>query len=393
MGIKLPSGFRANGLNCGLKRKKKDLALIYSDSVCEASALFTPNRFKAAPVTLSIKNLRGGRAQAVVINSANANCSTGRAGYADALSVNKAAAKALSLPLNRVIVASTGVIGKRLDAGKIIDAVPSLVKGLSQNGIYLAAEAMMTTDSFMKVAHKSIDISGRRVSIVGMAKGAGMISPNMATMLAVFMTDAGIEKAALRRAFKDAVMNSFNSITVDGDMSTNDMAAILANGRAGNTVIGLSSASYKKFSSALNDISLKLALMIIKDGEGATRSAKIEVTGASSKEAAERAARRIAESPLLKTMLYGTDPNPGRIVAALGASGVKIGKKGADIYICGKHVFKGEAILPHNRSSLKKAMTRDMVDVRIVLKEGRHARVIYTCDLTPAYININKGYS
>ena len=290
-------------------------------------------------------------------------------------------------------MASTGVIGKRLDVEKIERAIPELMGGLSGTGGEAAAEAIMTTDSFPKMASAGFKISGSTCIISGIAKGAGMISPNMATMLAIFMTDVSIGKNALNTAFRKAIDESFNCITVDGDMSTNDMAVILANGEASNPLIKPNTADYDKFYSALYDVSFMLAHMIIEDGEGATRFVKVEVKGAKSPKDAEQAARQVANSLLLKTMIYGADPNPGRIVAALGASGIEIGKVGAVIYICGMPVFKKDKILNFSKGSLKKALSKRCIDIKIALGEGRYSKTIYTCDLTTEYININKGYS
>lgn len=388
--ITAPKGFRAASMHCGIKKKRPDLALVVSDVAATAAGVFTANKFQAAPVQVSREYLSGGSHRAVIINSGNANCLTGKGGITDAVEMSKATALALGCRKDDVLVCSTGIIGRRLPVGKIVKALPKLVSLLSKQDPKKVAEAIMTTDTFRKDIACSINIGGRQARIGAMAKGAGMIAPNMATMLCIMTTDVKIGKGLLKRALKAAVEDSFNSITVDGDMSTNDTVLILANGLSG-VDIGSSSAAYNAFVSALKAVCLELAKMIVRDGEGATKFIEIEVKNARSSHQAKRCALGIANSPLFKTMCYGQDPNFGRVASACGASYASIVPSKVDIYLNGKLLVKsGVARQQHISRSLLKP--RD-IKVRVALNTGTAGARVFTSDLTPEYVRINAAYS
>ncbi|HQQ06896.1 MAG TPA: bifunctional glutamate N-acetyltransferase/amino-acid acetyltransferase ArgJ [Candidatus Omnitrophota bacterium] len=370
----LPQGFAANAVACGLKRSgKPDLALIYSLRPAHASCMFTTNKIIAAPVILCKENLRKNRVfHAVIANSGNANCFTGSAGLADARKTARETASILGIRPESVLVFSTGIIGKRIDVRKIARALPALCAGLSPRGLDAAKKAIMTTDTFAKAVAVRCMIAGRPVTISGIAKGSGMIGPNMATMLAFIMTDADISQNCLDTCLKDCVKDTFNCVTVDGCMSTNDSVAVLANGQADNKRIkGGRSAAV--FAAGLHAVCLALAKMLAQDGEGATKFITINVSKARSFEEARTAALAIANSPLFKTAVYGKNPNFGRIACAVGASGIDVSEKGLKVHMG-----------PLNR--------KDVV-IDVGLSRGKAACTVYTSDLTPEYIKINAEYN
>jgi len=370
----LPSGFKANGIACGLKRSgKPDLALIYSLKPALACAKFTTNSIIAAPLVVCKKHLRQAKKfQAVLINSGNANCFTGKAGISDAVSSARYLADKLKISASSVLVNSTGIIGKRLEVSKIKRGIPELVSGLAVSGIHKAKKAIMTTDTFAKEVSITLKIAGRKVNICGIAKGAGMIAPNMATMLCFIMTDAAITQNALNQALTAAVDKSFNCISVDGCMSTNDTVLVLANGEAGNKLISSGSA-LRKFSLALDEICLDLAKMVVRDAEGATKFIQIDVCQAKNTGEAKTIALSIANSALFKTAVYGRNPNFGRVVAAVGANGIKIKEEQLKIKL----------------GSLK----GKQVKLTVGLSRGKAKCTVYTSDLTPEYIKINAAYN
>jgi len=370
----LPAGFKANGVACGLKKSgKTDLALLYSNPPALASAKWTTNSIIAAPLIVSKKHLKTARKiQAVLINSGNANCFTGKAGIKDAESTSSYAALELGIPRNSVLVNSTGIIGKRLDIAKIKKAIPELVAGLSSSGIQSAGKAIMTTDTFSKEISLSLKIGSKTVNLCGIAKGAGMIAPDMATMLCFIMTDARITKQALDKALGVAVDKSFNCISVDGCMSTNDTVLVLANGKAANQVIS-GGKNLKDFSKALDLVCLELAKMVVKDAEGATKFIQIDVAQAKNFNQARKVALSIANSVLFKAAVFGENPNFGRVAAAVGASGLKI----------------NESQLKISLGSLK----GKQVKLTVSLSQGKARAAVYTSDLTPGYIKINAEYN
>lgn len=389
-GITAPKGFFQSGIHCGLKKKNLDLALIYSQAPAAASGMFTSNSFKAAPVVLSSKYIKRKSHRAVLINSGNANCLTGKAGIADSIAISKNTGSLIGCKGEEVLACSTGIIGKRLPAERIKKSLGKLVSLLHKANSGKAASAIMTTDTFSKEAAYSVKIGGGCVRLAGMAKGAGMIEPNMATMLSVITTDALIKKGLLKKALKDAVDSSFNSITVDGAMSTNDTVLILASGLSG-VDISAAGAGYAKFVLALKALCLDLAKMMVKDAEGATKFIEIEVTGAKTKPMAKEIGLKIANSPLFKTMCYGNDPNFGRVAAACGSADKAVDAKKTDIYLNGrKAVSRGIALSGRLPAGLLKGRN---VRVRVALNSGRARAKVFTSDLSPEYIKINAAYN
>jgi glutamate N-acetyltransferase / amino-acid N-acetyltransferase len=370
----LPLGFEANGIACGLKRSgKADLALIHSAKPALASCMFTTNKILAAPVVLCKEYLKKNKEyHSIIANSGNANCFTGKPGLADARKTSVAAAEALCVKPESVLVFSTGIIGKRLDVRRVASSIQLLSSGLSKQGIHKAKKAIMTTDTFAKEASAQCVIGGKRVTICGIAKGSGMIGPNMATMLAFVMTDADISQACLDASLKSAVKKSFNCVTVDGCMSTNDSVAVLANGQAHNKRI-ISGSNAALFAQALHAVCLSLARMLAVDGEGATKFITIKVNKARTFEDARTAALAIANSPLFKTAVYGENPNFGRIACAVGASGIDVSEKDLKVHMG-----------PLNKKN---------VFVNVSLSKGSASCTVYTSDLTPEYIKINAEYN
>ncbi|MDD5653778.1 MAG: bifunctional glutamate N-acetyltransferase/amino-acid acetyltransferase ArgJ [Candidatus Omnitrophica bacterium] len=370
----LPQGFKAFGVSAGIKKSgKPDLALFFSDTPAKAACLFTSNKIQAAPLRVSKDHLKKSKSfQAIIANSGNANCFTGKIGVRDAKATAAALAKELGIKTESILVSSTGIIGKRLQVDKIKSALPLLVKGLSGAGIEQAKKAIMTTDTFPKTITVKSNIGGKTVVITGVAKGVGMIAPNLATMLVFIFTDAKISQGALKSSLKQAAEKTFNCISVDGCMSTNDTVAILANGKAGNNLINTGK-NLAFFSRGLEAVSLELAKLLVKDGEGARKFIRIKVSGAKNFSQAKIAALAVANSNLFKTAVYGENPNFGRIVAAVGASGIDVEEKNLKVHL----------------SSLKK---KDIF-VDIVLHQGNSSATVYTCDLTPEYIRINAEYN
>jgi glutamate N-acetyltransferase/amino-acid N-acetyltransferase len=370
----LPACFQAHGLACGIKKSGKlDLGLLYSEIPARASCLFTANKIKAAPIKLNQRYLKAGRVfGAVIINSGNANCYTGVQGLKDAEATAESLGKAIGLESNKILVASTGVIGKRLPLGKIKAAIPQLVQGLSRSGIHRAKKAILTTDTFVKECTVSLCLGSLPVTVCGIAKGAGMIAPDMATMLCFILTDANITQTALDKALGLAVENSFNCISVDGCMSTNDAVMLLANGASGNKLIN-SGENFSLFSQALNTVCLELAKLIVRDAEGATKFIRIKVRQAVSYPQAKKAALAIANSNLFKTAIYGENPNFGRIVASVGACGVRVREEDIRIKVSPLH--------------------KKDIFVDVALKQGKASATVYTADLTPEYVKINAEYN
>jgi glutamate N-acetyltransferase/amino-acid N-acetyltransferase len=370
----LPIDFQASGIYCGIKRKNKfDLALFYSPLSAKASCLFTTNKIQASHILLDKKYLKHNKSyQAIIVNSGNANCYTGKAGLKDAEEITKTLAQVLGIKKEEILIASTGIIGRRLPLVKIKQAIPELVSVLSKQGIEKAKRAIMTTDKFTKEITVKFNLGKRIITVCGLAKGAGMIAPNLATMLCFILTDAQITQGALNKAMVDAIDNSFNSITVDGCMSTNDSVIALANGAAGNTLID-THRNFHKFIKALKFVCLELAKSIVQDAEGATKFIQIKVGKAKSIKEAKKVALSIANSNLFKTAMYGENPNFGRIIAAIGTSGIDIKEKDLKIKV----------------SPLEKKE----ISINVSLGQGNCAGIVYTSDLTPKYIKINAEYN
>jgi len=402
-GITAPKGFLANGIYCGIKKKasaslfehKKDLSLIFSELPAKALGVFTSNKMQAAPVKVTKKHLKKRCAQAIIANSGNANCFSGAQDEADAVSMARYTAAALNIKAQDVLICSTGVIGRPLEINKIILGLPDLVEGLNTNGSLDAASGIMTTDKGPKELAVRFKAGKNTVTVGGIAKGAGMVSPDMATMLAFITTDANITQPALEKAFKAAVDETFNSITVDGDMSTNDTVLIMANGAAGNKSISTKQKDiFEKFQSALIHVMNYLAEEIVRDGEGATKLVEVTVKGAKSKQDAGIMARLISNSTLVKTAMYGNDPNFGRIIASLGSAGVKIMPEKVDISINKYKVFKkGRPDRGINPEQLKNDLKKDTVTIDVNLNMGSGQAKIKTCDLTIDYVNLNAKYT
>jgi glutamate N-acetyltransferase/amino-acid N-acetyltransferase len=393
MKINVP-GFLANGIVTGIKEdQEKDLALIYSAIPAKVAAVFTKNTFKAAPVLIDIERVKKGTAQAIIINSGCANAATGKEGYQDALKVSAALSRQLKIKEELILLGSTGVIGKRLPVKKIENGIGKLVKGLNEFGIEDAEAAMMTTDKYPKIAIRRGIVGARDITICGIAKGAGMIEPNMATLLTYVMTDALIDNKALNTVFRQAIDSTFNTISVDGCMSTNDTAIILANGLAGNNPLERAQARLQRFRDMLSDVLMELSQAVIKDGEGATKFISIIVEGAKARSDARRAAYAVANSNLVKTAFFGEDPNWGRIIAALGSSGILLDKDKVSLSIGGLLVYSQDTPASFNSNKLKEIFQKDRIDVQIQLGGGDKSYCVYTSDLSYDYVKINADYS
>jgi glutamate N-acetyltransferase/amino-acid N-acetyltransferase len=387
-------GFLANGIASGIKVDgRKDLSLIYSRVPAQAAGVFTANRFKAAPVILDMERIKRGCAQAIVVNSGNANASTGEEGYEDACAMSRAVSRALKIDEDLVLVASTGVIGKKLPVEKILENMGSLVGGLHEGGLPSAEEGIMTTDRFPKIELRTIALEGKEITICGIAKGAGMIEPNMATMLSFIMTDAEISGDCLERVFREEVGRSFNAISVDGCMSTNDTAIIMANGFAQNASIHEKSAGLPIFREALFDVMMSLAKSIVRDGEGATKLIEIVVEGAERESDAKKVAYSVARSNLVKTAFFGEDPNWGRIISAIGSTGIDLPTGSVELYFEGIPLFSRGKGVEGNVKRLAEAMKKDSIGVMIRLGMGNQSFRMYASDLSYEYVKINSLYT
>ncbi|HEV8231414.1 MAG TPA: bifunctional glutamate N-acetyltransferase/amino-acid acetyltransferase ArgJ [Thermoanaerobaculia bacterium] len=389
--VATPKGFRAAGIHCGVKREKPDLALLVSEVPASAAGVFTTNKVKAAPVRYSQRVVIGGRAQVVVVNSGNANACTGKAGLADAAEMAKLAGDALGVDPELVLVASTGVIGVPLPMDAIRAGISRAARELVGDGGD-AARAILTTDNFPKTAAVRLTIDGVEITIGGMAKGAGMIHPNLATTLCFLTTDAVVPAAVLRGALKRAVQESFNSITVDGDTSTNDTVLLLANGRAGGAPIA-SGDPLAKFTTGLTLVASELARMVVRDGEGATKFIEISVGGAVSDLEARQAAMTVANSLLVKTALHGGEPNWGRILAALGRAGVEMAEEATDVFFGELAVVRGGVGVPAVWDAAAAALEENEISVRIELGLGTGSAKVWTSDLSEEYVRINGSYT
>ena len=393
----LPRGFRFAAVACGLKKTGAlDLAILSSDLPAFAAAVFTQNLVAAAPVLICRKHLRAskGHMRAVVVNAGNANCATGTQGHAAAERTVAEAAKRLGCPTQEVFVCSTGVIGVQLPVEKILRALPKLSRNRRPSARSFAevSLAICTTDTRPKTAAASLKIAGKRIHLAGCAKGAGMIHPNMATTLAFVVTDAAIAPALLQRTLKEVTARTFNSISIDGDTSTNDTLLVLANGAAGAPAIRSGTSAHRAFTAALEDVCRSLALQIVADGEGAQRVIEIAVRGAKTESAARRIAETIATSPLVKTAFAGGDPNWGRIFAAAGRSGVRFDPALVDITMAGIPVLRRGQPLDFNERAAINKLLAEHVPIVMDLHAGKSAARYWTCDLTAEYVRINASY-
>ncbi len=392
----LPRGFSFAAMHCGLKKTKLDLGLLLSEVPASAAAVFTSNQVAAAPVVLCRAHMQKSRQKirGIIVNSGNANCCSGPEGYAASVATADRLAQELGrVDPSQLLVCSTGVIGAPLQVDKILVSVPELVRSRKSDvaAFEQFARSIMTTDTVPKWATERIRIGGKQVRIAGCAKGSGMIHPNMATMFGFIATDAAIPAPVLSRVLKAAVGPTFNSITVDGDTSTNDTVALLANGESGARSI-TGGANYEKFFAALHAVCKSLALAIVADGEGAQRVIEIEVRGAPSDRAADQVARTIANSPLVKTAVAGADPNWGRILAAAGRSGVKFNFERADIWLAGIEVCRGGREYAFDEIVTHEKMLEKFVPIVVDLHSGEGKARMWTCDFTKEYIHINASY-
>lgn len=392
-GITAPKGFIAGGFYCGIRKAKKDIALIVSEKPAITACVFTLNKVIAAPLIVDKQQLKKSKLiSAVVVNSGNANACTGEKGIEDAWTMINTTASALKIPSEQILVSSTGVIGQYLPIDKIVRGIHELSTKLSKSGNEDAAEAIMTTDLFKKECAVKFSIGNSTVTIGGMAKGSGMIAPNMATMLAFITTDASIEASALDKALRHANERSFNCITVDGDTSTNDMVVVLANGMANNQEIIEDTKEYDKFYKALEFVMIELAKMIVRDGEGATKFIEVVVNGASSESEAQQAARAVANSNLVKTAIHGADANWGRVIAAVGYSGINFDPAKVSISFNNVPVLEKNYQIVIDEEKAKAALLQKDITVLIDLHQGSAKAKFWTCDLSKEYVNINASY-
>lgn len=396
-GVTAPKGFLASGVHCGIRknRDKLDLALILAECECSAAAVYTTNRVQAAPIAVTRRHLESGTARAILANSGNANACAPN-GEENAVRMCRALSEAAGIEPNDVVVNSTGVIGQPLPVENIEAAMPELVKALSANGSDDAANAIMTTDIIEKQIAVSFDIDGKTVTIGAIAKGSGMIHPNMATMLSFITTDCNISPQMLQTALSRSVKVSYNRISVDGDTSTNDMTAILASGLSGNTQITTENENFAEFQKALDFVNLHLAKKIAKDGEGATRLVCCKVVNASDEASAEKLSMSVTSSSLTKAAMFGADANWGRVLCAMGYSGVDFDPKMVDVSFQSSAgnimVCQNGQGLPFDEDAAKAILTQDEVTILCDMKSGDTEVETYGCDLTYEYVKINGDY-
>jgi glutamate N-acetyltransferase/amino-acid N-acetyltransferase len=389
--VTFPRGFRASGIACGLKESgKTDLALVVSDVPASVAGMFTQNRVVAAPVTLSRTVVRGGSARATVVNSGNANACTGAQGAADAREMAALTAAEIGCAPAQVLVASTGIIGRPLWMDRLRSGIPVAAAALSPDGGEDASNAICTTDAYPKTGEETVVLAGGEVRLGAMAKGAGMIRPDMATMICQVTTDAAVDAAQLQRLLVPAVQRSFNRISVDGSASTNDSVFVLANGASGVTVSG---ADEEAFAVALERLLLRLAKLVVADGEGSSRIARYEVVGAIDGSHAEAAVRAVAENQLVRCALHGADPNWGRILMALGASSAEVAPDRIDLWIDGVQLVAAGAGIDGAEEDAREALGAPEVSVRIGLGQGEGSAIVYASDLSQEYVRINSEYS
>jgi glutamate N-acetyltransferase/amino-acid N-acetyltransferase len=388
-------GFRAAGVHCGIKDVGLDLALLVSDRPAAAAGLFTRSSVVGAPVELSRAHLRAGSARGIVANSGISNVAMGARGRRDAAEMTRCAARAVGAQPAEFLVASTGVIGEPLPMARIRRGIQAAAQEASARGLRRAAEAIRTTDTFAKTAVITARIGGRPVTVAGIAKGSGMIEPNMATMLAFLVTDASASPGFLRRVLRGAADESFNRLTVDGETSTSDTVLLLAGGAAGNALLrGPASPGARSFAAAVNQVCVALARDLARDGEGATKLVTVRVDGARTRAEAERAARRVANSLLVKTALFGGDANWGRVLQTVGAANVALRVDRTEVELCGVVVFRrGAATGPAARRRAAAKLRSSEVEVTVRLGAGRASAQLWTCDLSTEYVRINAEYT
>ena len=393
-GVTAAQGFLAGSAYCGIKASnvdRPDIALIHSPQETVAAATFTTNKVKAAPVRVSLAHLRSGDVRAIIANAGNANACTGLAGIETAKRMAEAAANALGLKARQVMVCSTGRIGVPLPIEKMEATIATMPGVIDRDGSKRAAEAIMTSDTFAKEIAVEFVIDGKTVRLGGIAKGAGMIDPNMATMLSFLTTDAVIDKKQLQCALSVSVEQSFNRITIDGDMSTNDTVIMLANGLAGNKPLRHGTAAFKTFQRALDHVTKNLARMIVEDGEGVTKFVEVHVNGAATLSDARKAAEAVANSTLTKCAWFGGDPNWGRIMDALGYSGAKLREELIDIFYDGLIAVQGGMPSKTPFAKLQEVVAQKRFTITIDLRLGKADYTVYTTDLSTDYVKLNMG--
>jgi glutamate N-acetyltransferase/amino-acid N-acetyltransferase len=394
-GITAVPGILASGIHGGIKSSgKRDLSLIYSSVPARVAALFTSNQVKGAPVLVSMKHVRSGTAQAILASSGASNVCTGEQGIRDAEEMTKTVADLLRIPTQHVLLASTGVIGQRLPMDRVRAALPKLVKALSPQGGRHAAEAILTTDTVPKEAAVRIEVGGRPATVGGIAKGVGMIEPHLATMFCFLATDVAISREALQTVLRRAVDRSFNRITVDGDQSTSDTVAILANGLAENTPLEKGSRGLRALAQGVEAVTFRLARMLVKDGEGATKLVEVRVSGARTRREALAAARSVANSLLVKTTLNGEDPNWGRIMMALGRSSATVVPDKVSVSFEEETLVAGGQLRPGARlDRVREILAQSEYTIGIDLGLGAGQDHVWTCDLSEEYVRINAKYT
>ncbi|MBQ7046121.1 MAG: bifunctional glutamate N-acetyltransferase/amino-acid acetyltransferase ArgJ [Oscillospiraceae bacterium] len=396
-GVCAAKGFKASGIHCGIRKNKtkKDLALIVSDNTAAAAAVYTQNLVKGAPLQVTMRHLENGQAKAIICNSGNANtCNADGEQVAEATCC--ALGEAIGVDANDIVVASTGVIGLPMSIEPIVNGLGDLCAGLSDDGSSDAAQAIMTTDTVQKEIAVSFDIDGIECRIGGIAKGSGMIHPNMATMLVFVTTDAAISSELLQKALSEDIKDSFNMVSVDGDTSTNDMVCVLANGAAGNAEITEDSQDYEMFKTALATVTRYLCREIAKDGEGATKLIECSVTGASTKDIARVAAKSVICSSLVKSAMFGADANWGRVLCALGYAGVDIDVSKINVSFVSQageiEVCKNGAGVDFSEEKAKEILLKDEITIKVALNCGDESAKAWGCDLTYDYVRINGDY-
>jgi len=392
-GVCAPKGFTASGVHCGIKKQKKDVALIFSDVPALAAGVFTKSVTKAACVTLDQRQLKKSKvASAILVNSGNANACTGKRGMQDALQSVAATARALRVPSSQVLVSSTGVIGQFLPMKALQSGIVAASQHLRTDGSADAALGICTTDTFTKEYAVEVLIGNVPVRIGGMAKGSGMIAPNMATMLSFITTDANISHPLLKKTLRCATERSFNRITVDGDTSTNDMVIALANRKSGTPPLKDGSLSYLLFYEAFEHVLVALSKMIVKDGEGATKFVEVTVKGAKSTVEAEAAGKTICNSLLVKTAIHGEDANWGRILAAVGRSGIHFEPEKTEIFFDDLRILGKNYTIAFSEERAKTVLKQKEITITVDLHRGKHTATLWTCDLSKGYVDINASY-
>lgn len=391
--IASPIGFKATGMHCGIKHKKNDLALLVSEVPANVAGVFTTNAIQAAPLIVTKEAIQQtGKMQAIIVNSGNANACTGKQGLKDARLMQQKAAEKLGIAPHLVGVASTGIIGEMMKMDPIVKGIQKLEPSSELEGSILFSQAILTTDTVTKNTAYSTVIDGKKITIAGTAKGSGMIDPNMATMLGFITTDAKIESIHLQAALKTVTDLTFNSITVDGDTSTNDMVLVMANGMAGNNSLTPAHPDWEQFTEAMHAVSQDLAKMIAKDGEGATKLIEVEVSGAITDVEARKIAKTVVGSPLVKTAIFGCDANWGRIIAAVGYSGATLDPNAIKIKIGTTIVVENGEPVPFSEAQLLIYLKQPEVKITVDLHQGSGKGVAWGCDLTYDYVQINATY-